>query len=127
VNALAAGPFAASGGLMITGSHERSSRFLDPVDFDNFHNTGQSTSGSGQVTWHTSGDLFTGSVQHSVAAYDVPHSLEQELAGQAQRQDLAQTLVTGTWQRIVSDRTVWQASAYWRGVIPSTRLNVRCR
>lgn len=59
VSAAAAGPLGESGGLMLTTAHEQSSRFLDPVDPDNFHNDGQTTGAGAQFTWRGGGHLFT--------------------------------------------------------------------
>jgi hypothetical protein len=114
VNLLAAGPVGAAAGLMLTGSAERSSRFLDPVDLENFHNRGRAYSGGAQATWRPGADVISGSVQAGGSRYDVPHGFDQEEASQDQRQRVAQWLVSGSWQRVLSPRTVWQVSAYTR-------------
>ena len=54
------------------------------------------------------------SAQGGRDAYDVPNDAAQEAAGQDQRQRTTQLLAAGTWQRVLSPRTVWQASAYRR-------------
>jgi outer membrane receptor protein involved in Fe transport len=110
----AAGPLGSRAGLMVTGSDERSSRFLDPVALENFHNEGRTSSVAAQLTYGTGGHLFTGSAQLGRARYEVPHTEAQELAGQDQHQRTTQMLVSGSWQRVLSARTVWQASAYRR-------------
>ena len=55
VDALGFGPIGTSGGLMFTGSHETSARFLDPVDPGNLHNSGSASAGSTQLTWQHAG------------------------------------------------------------------------
>lgn len=114
INGLASGPVASSGGLMLTASTERSSRFLDPVHPANFHNDGHSSGASAQWTLRPAADMLTFSVNGGESRYDVSHSGAQNEAGQDQRQRTAQWLVSGTWQRVLSPRTVWQASAYAR-------------
>jgi outer membrane receptor protein involved in Fe transport len=110
----AAGPIGARGGLMFTASDERNARFLDPVDPGNLHNDGRSSSAGAQLTWGGGGSVFTGSIQGGSDRYDVPNSASQEEAGQDQRQRTRQLLASGAWQRVLSDRLVWQASAYRR-------------
>ena len=115
VQGLAAGPAGPIGGLMISGSDERSSRFLDPVHPGNFHNDGRATTLGLQGTRQTSSHLFTTSFQAGRSLYDVPHNEEQEEEGQDQRQRVRQLMLSGSWQHAASDRTVWQISAYQRG------------
>ena len=112
--AAASGPIGQTAGLMVTGSHERSSRYLDPVDPGNLHNDGWGAAGSAQFTWHTTADLITGTVQAGQTRYDVPNDFDQDEAGQDQRQRMTQALASATWQRVMSDRLVWQTSLYRR-------------
>jgi outer membrane receptor protein involved in Fe transport len=110
----AAGPLGGGTGLMLTGSDERSSRFLDPVALENFHNEGRTSSLAAQLTYGTEKNLFSGSAQVGRDTYDVPHNRAQEEAGQDQRQRTTQMLLSGSWQRVLSGRTAWQASIYRR-------------
>jgi outer membrane receptor protein involved in Fe transport len=114
VSAVAAGPVGEPGGVMLTATDERSSRFLDPVHPDNLHNDGRSTAAEAQFTWRSGAHLFTTSLSAGRSRYDVPHNAEQEEAGQDQQQRTAQVLTSGTWQHALTDRTVWQVSAYLR-------------
>ena len=114
VEGFAAGPLGRSAGLMLTGSDERSSRFLDPVALENVHNAGRSSSAAAQLTWRPGSNLFTTSAGGGRDIYDVPHSLEQEAAGQDQRQRTGQLMLAASWQRVLSNRTVWQISTYRR-------------
>ena len=86
---------------MLTGSDERSSRFLDPVALENFHNEGRTSSIGAQVTFSPGKNLFSGSAQGGRESYDVPHNREQEEAGQDQRQRVSQVLLSGSWQRVL--------------------------
>ncbi len=123
VEGFAGGPLGSRAGLMLTGSDERSSRFLDPVALENFHNDGRTSSLGAQLTYGTAGNLFTGSGQIGRTRYEVPHGATQESAGQDQRQRTTQMLVSGSWQRVLSAGTAWQASAYRRtGIGHAVRL-----
>jgi hypothetical protein len=114
VQGIGAGPVGNSAALMFTASDERSSRFLDPVELANYHNEGRSTSAAAQFTWARDARIFTGSVQGGRNHYDVPNNEEQDEAGQDQRQRTEQLLYSASWQNAVSQRTVWQISAYGR-------------
>ena len=114
VEGFAAGPIGGSAGLMLTGADEASSRFLDPVSLDNLHNGGRSSSLAAQLTFGQSSSLVSLSAQGGRDAYDVPNDEAQDEAGQDQRQKTTQLLAAGTWQRVLSPRTVWQGSAYLR-------------
>src|SRR4051794_4661151 len=90
VEGFGAGPVGTRAGLMLTGSDERSSRFLDPVTLENLHNDGRSSSLAAQFTFQSAAGLFSGSAQGGQSRYDVPHDLTQEAAGQDQRQRTSQ-------------------------------------
>jgi outer membrane receptor protein involved in Fe transport len=114
VNLLAAGPAGDATGLMFTGSVEGSSRFLDPLDLANYHNQGRAASAGAQATRRSAANVFAVGAQTGWSRYDVPHSAEQESAGQDQQQRVTQTLVSASWQRVLSPASVWQLSAYSR-------------
>ncbi len=114
VEGFAAGPLGRRTGLMLTASDERSSRFLDPVALENFHNQGRSSSVAAQFTYQAAAGLFSGSAQAGRDRYDVPHNLAQQEAGQDQRQRTSQAVFSASWQRASSAQTAWQVSAYRR-------------
>lgn len=114
VSVLAAGPADHATGLMFTGSVEGSSRFLDAVDLANYHNEGRAASAGAQATRHSTTNVFAVSGQTGWSRYDVPHSEDQESAGQDQQQRVTQTLVSASWQRVLSPASVWQLSGYSR-------------
>jgi len=122
--AMAAGPLGRAAGLMVSGSSERSDRFLDPVSPDNLHNTGRSHSLAAQLSGRHAGNLFSSTLQQSRSDYDVPHDEAQDAAGQDARQRVTQWSVSGSWQRVLSQATVWQLSVYHRAgsaqLLPST-------
>jgi outer membrane receptor protein involved in Fe transport len=96
---------------------ERSSRFLDPVHPDNFHNTGGVLSGSTHLSFLSSaGDIARINAGAGRSRFDVPHNEEQEVAGQDQRQRLTQQSFSGSWQRAWSDRTISQVAVHRRSI-----------
>lgn len=101
--------------LSLHAGGQRSSRFLDPVHPDNFHNDGGSFTTAGQAGTGTGArDRVVASWSAGGAHFDVPNTDEQEEAGQGQRQRLAQLAVATSWQRTWSGATVSQAAGYVR-------------
>jgi outer membrane receptor protein involved in Fe transport len=101
--------------LWLHAGGERSSRYLDPVDPDNLHNRGAGLSTAGQLTAGSGArDRVTASWNGGGARFDVPNTAGQEDAGQAQRQRLAQSALTVSWQRGWSGATVSQLAGYAR-------------
>jgi outer membrane receptor protein involved in Fe transport len=85
------------------------------VDPDNLHNTGAQASTSGGL------DVARGARDRvsigwalGQARYDVPNTVEQEEAGQDQRQQVWNGSVFGSWQRVWSNRTIMHLAAYHR-------------
>jgi len=112
--ALAGGP-AGPTALTIGATGQSSSRFLDPVHPDNLHNDGQAFSGGGQFGWSLpGGSLLTVVAGLGRSTFDVPHAAQQEDAGQDQRQRIASSWQTGSWQRVWRADTVSQVAAYHR-------------
>jgi hypothetical protein len=101
--------------LWLQASGQRSSRFLDPVHPDNFHNEGRSLTTAGQLTAGSGArDRVMASWTGGGARFAVPHTDAQEEAGQAARQRLAQGAATVSWQRGWSGSTVSQVAGYAR-------------
>ncbi len=111
---LAAGPLDDSTGAMFTGSLEGSSRFLDPVEPGNHHNRGRAASAGAQGMRRTTANVFTVTAQTGWSRYGVPHTRDQQSAGQDQQQRVTQTLASASWQRVFSPAAVWQLSGYSR-------------
>ncbi len=100
----------------------RSDRFLDPIDPRNLHNAGGQANTFGQLDWPASSrDRFTAAWGYGRSSFDVPNNIEQEEAGQDQRQHLRQGFVNLAWQRIRSPLTVVHTALYHRG----TRARLR--
>ena len=109
--------FAASYG----GSAER---YLDPVDPDNFNNRGHAFRFATRLDWRpTPKDLVITDISANGSAFRVTNTLEQELAGQRQRQELRDDHQSVIWQRSASDSTVtdigWYRHAFAAELFPS--------
>lgn len=93
----------------------RSTRYLDPVHPDNFHNSGGQTSTFGQLGWApTATSRVTAGWGLGRTLLDVPNNAVQQEAGQDQRQRIGQGSVNLTWQRTWSADLVTQTAAYHR-------------
>jgi len=109
------GPAGPDASLTVGIAAHSSSRFLDPVHPDNLHNQGASWSGGGQYGWNISGaDSLTAVAGFGRSTFDVPHSADQEDAGQDQRQRLRQHWQNVSWQRAWSAGMVSQLAGYSR-------------
>ena len=112
---LAGGPLGRATALTLGVAGLRSSRYLDPVHPDNFHNDGGTMSGGGQFSWNLSDtSTLTAVAGFGRSNFDVPHGDVQEDAGQDQRQQLRNQWQTLSWQRSWSANTVSQAAGYHR-------------
>lgn len=114
-SSIVGGPLSASTALTVGLSGQRSSRFLDPVHPENFHNSGHALNATGEFSWQLSPSstlAVLGGFGRS--SFDVPHNEEQEDAGQDQRQENTQTWQTASWQRAWSGDTISQVAGYHR-------------
>ena len=101
--------------LRAGGAAQRSTRFLDPVHPDNFHNRGHTSGTAGQLAWTASPrDRINLNWGAGSATYQVPNTEGQQAAGQDQQQAISQRQFTSSWQRTWSPSTVSQLSAYAR-------------
>jgi outer membrane receptor for ferrienterochelin and colicin len=112
---MAGGDLAPGVNLRLGGSALYSDRFLDPVDPDNLHNTGSQTSTTGGLDIaRAARDRVSVGWALGQARYDVPNTLEQEEAGQDQREQVWNGSVFGSWQRVWSNQTIMHMAAYHR-------------
>jgi hypothetical protein len=122
---VAGGSVGESVGIFASGAYGGSgARYLDPVDPDNFNNRGGAARLSARFDWRASArDLFVFDVSASGSAFRVTNTLEQELAGQRQRQELSDNHQSLVWQRSWSSETVmdvaWYRHAFSSKLFPS--------
>ena len=113
----ATGPLWKKSSLGISVATERSQRFLDPVHPKNFHNKGNVLSGNMKFSLPvSSNNLIRLNLNNGRLRYQVPHGQLQEESAQNQRQRLAQSSQSLSWQRSWSSNTVSQISVYRRNV-----------
>jgi hypothetical protein len=109
-------------GFFLVNSTSRTDRFLDPVDPRNFNNRGGSLKLNLRTDWHPTGnDIFLFNVSANGTDLHVPNRLEQERAGQRQRQELRDNSQSISWQHTWSPSTVSNI-AYFRRFYESRLL-----
>src|SRR5437868_4856246 len=82
-------------------------RYLDPPTIENFHNLGRTASNLTALDFNPSqNDLFKLTLIFGGANFQVPNRLDQELAGQDQRQRLRNQSASLSWQHIFSPTLV---------------------
>jgi outer membrane receptor protein involved in Fe transport len=102
-------------GIFFTSSANRSKRFLDPVDEGNFNNRGGALRFNLRSDWHpTTKDILLFNVAVNGSDLHVPNRLEQEEAGQRQRQELRDNSESVSWQHIWSAATVTNLAGFRR-------------
>jgi hypothetical protein len=90
-------------------------RYLDPPTVENFHNTGRSASNLTTLDFNPSqDDLFKVTLIFGGANFQVPNRLDQELAGQDQRQRQRNQSASLSWQHIFSPSTVANLALFGR-------------
>ncbi len=101
-------------GLFFAVSYRGSGeRYLDPVDPDNFNNSGSALRFASRVDWRASAsDLLVFDLSASGSGFRVTNTFEQELAGQRQREDLRDDHQSLIWQRSWSEKTVVDVAGY---------------
>ena len=107
-------------GFYFNGATHRSDRFLDPVDLGNLNNRGGGVNLSLRADWHaTLKDTVIVNVAGNGSDFNVSNDLDQEVAGQRQKQSLRDNAQAFTWQHIWNTRTVTDF-AYFRRAHEST-------
>ncbi len=100
-------------GFLVSASGNRSHRFLDPVDPGNFNNSGGALRFNFRSDWRPTDKevlLFTFAAHGT--DFHVTNDLDQELAGQRQRQELRDNSQSIRWQRVWSAATVTDLAFY---------------
>lgn len=110
-DALAQGPLGSHTSLTLTGSGERSHRFLDPVSLENRHNEGSTASGAAEIVWTPERSVVLFRAGHGGSSFEVPFD-EPQATGPTER--LTQTFVTLNGQRSWSTDTVAQLAVFGR-------------
>ncbi|MGH9318319.1 MAG: TonB-dependent receptor [Vicinamibacteria bacterium] len=123
----AGGVLAEDAGLFVAGSYGGSGeRYLDPVDPENFNNSGSALRLTSRLDWRpAANDLLIVDLSANGSGFRVTNTLEQELAGQRQREELRDDHQSVVWQRSWSRETVtdlaWYRHSFGARLLPSER------
>jgi len=102
-------------GIYGNASGSTSQRFLDPPVTENFHNFGRTVKSLYRVDYEmTQRDTIRGTFSFGGTNFQVPNRLDQDLAGQRQRQQLRDNSQFVTYQRIFSSSATATFSFYHR-------------
>lgn len=113
-------------GFLTNLSASTSQRFLDPPTLDNLHNFGRSGKGFFRLDYEfDSNNSLRGVFTFGGSNFQVPNRLQQELAGQDQRQKLRDNSENLTYQHISSPNSLAQFSFFHRGSEVNLNSNAR--
>jgi len=102
-------------GFLTNLSATTSQRYLDPPTIDNFHNFGRTGKGFFRLDYQfDQNNSLRGAFTFGGSNFQVPNRLEQEIAGQDQRQRLRDNSQNITFQHIFSPNTLGQLSFFNR-------------
>lgn len=102
-------------GLLTNLSASTSQRYLDPPTFDNYHNFGRTGKGFFRLDYQfDTNNSLRAVLNFGGSNFRVPNRLDQELAGQDQRQRLRDNSQSVNYQHIFSPNTVAQISIFNR-------------
>ena len=100
---------------LVSGTGERSNRFLDPIDPDNLHNQGNTWALRASTVWRPgSRDTLVARAGYGQSRFDVPNDAEQDQAGQDQRQGNDDAHVSASWLRALTTATSTEVALYGR-------------
>lgn len=92
-----------------------SDRFLDPINFDNLHNRGNSERLFSRLDFQaTPRDTVTLNFALGRTDHEVPNLLSQQLAGQDQSALLRDGSISLAWQRIINAHAFFDARGFYR-------------
>ncbi|MEP6914693.1 MAG: TonB-dependent receptor, partial [Acidobacteriota bacterium] len=102
-------------GNFLSVSGLQTDRFLDPPEFVARHDHGTSGSLFDRLDAHPSAaDTFHLNVQLARSSFDVPNTLDQDAAGQAQHQKITTFNVAPGYTRVIGSRTLFTANGFVR-------------
>jgi len=100
-------------GYFLTAAGNRSDHFLAPVDLANYHNYGGTVQAAGRIEWRPgASDTVVVTFAGDGAEFQEPNILDQEIAGQNQRQHLRDDTQSIMWQHLWSAETVTNLALY---------------
>jgi hypothetical protein len=92
-----------------------SNRFLDPINFDNFHNRGNTQRVFNRFDFHASPkDTLTLNLSAGRSDREVPNLLSQQLAGQDDSVLTRDGSISLSWERVLSSHSFFELHPYFR-------------
>ncbi len=102
-------------GFLANLSASTSQRYLDPPTLDNFHNFGRTGKGFVRLDYQfDANNTLRGAFNFGGSNFQVPNRVEQEIAGQDQKQRLRDNSQSISFQHIFSPNSVAQFSFFHR-------------
>jgi hypothetical protein len=102
-------------GNFLSLSGMRTDRFLDPPEFQALHDSGNQLSLFDRLDAHTSDTgTFHLNVQAARSAFDVPNTLDGDVLGQAQHQQIDTFNVAPGYSQVIGAQTLFTANAFIR-------------
>ncbi|HJU84669.1 MAG TPA: TonB-dependent receptor [Holophagaceae bacterium] len=102
-------------GYFVTGSLARSDRFLDPVNFENLHNHGESGRFFGRFDWvFGDHDSLRLSLSGGSSDRQVVNLASQEARGQDQRFHAGDTNLSAAWTHLYGENASLDATVFFR-------------
>ena len=101
-------------GNFFSVSSLRTDRYLDPPELDALHDSGHNFSLFDRVDAHSGTGTFHLNLQAARSSFDVPNTLDQQDAGQAQHQEITTFNVAPGYSQVLGGRTLFTANAFVR-------------
>lgn len=103
-------------GYYLSGATSTSGRFLDPVNFENLNNHGNTQRAFGRFDFSPDGvrNFMHLNISAGRTAHHVPNLFLQEAAGQDQRRQLRDLMVSFTWLRLLGAKAALSLAPYLR-------------
>jgi outer membrane cobalamin receptor len=94
-------------GVYVSSDVNRTRRYLDPPEIENFHNTGGAAHLFTRLDWApTQNDNLRLSLSTNGSDFQVPNRVAQEVVGQNQRQELRDDSESFGWDHVFNNTTV---------------------
>ncbi len=102
-------------GNFFSASGLKTDRFLDPPELTAIHDTGDSQSFFDRLDVHPSdANTFHLNLQAARSSFDIPNTIDQAAAGQAQHQDINTFNVAPGYSRVIGSRTLLSVNGFVR-------------
>src|SRR4029077_9887855 len=101
-------------GNFLSISGLRTDRYLDPPELTALHDGGNTFSLFDRIDAHSGTSTFHLNLQAARSSFDVPNTLDQNDAGQAQHQQITTFNIAPGYSQVIGSRTLFTANAFVR-------------